>query len=177
MGSSSFFSKFASIDPLAQALHLPGSDKYRQQQANDANSKGAVGPYAGVTPTLAGANSGYAPGGPGSDPNWKPFTPQAPGGLFGFAQRFSSAVGDTTPNPDNAAAGKISTPGTPGQLASTYRTGTPVNQPNTYAQSPYVAASQQAGMNPANTAASTAALFQQRPVTRNTQPIAPGQWG
>ena len=174
MGSG-FFDKVASVDPLAQALHLPGSDKYRQQQANDANSKGAVGPYAGVTPTLAGANAGYAPGGPGSNPDWKPFVAQAPGGLFGFAQRFSSSVGDTTPSPDKALSGKVALPSSPGQIANTYSTGTPTGMQDPYGAPAYVAASKQAGMNPANTTASTNALFR-RPVTRGTQPVV-GQWG
>lgn len=173
MGSSNFFAKFASIDPLAQALHLPGSDKYRQQQAQNANSTGAVGPYAGITPTLAGANSGYAPGGPGSNPDWRPFVAQRPGGLFGAAQRFSSAVGGTTPNPDAVAAGKVALPNTPGQLASTYRTGTPSNQPNTYAQSPYVAASQQANMQPYNPGTAANTLFAPRPVMK----AQPNVWG
>lgn len=173
MGSSNFFAKFASIDPLAQALHLPGSDKYRQQQAQDANSTGAVGPYAGVTPTLAGANAGYAPGGPGANPNYVPFQAKTPGGLFGAAQRFSSAVGGTTPNPDDVAAGKVATPDTPGQLASTYRTGTPVNQPNTYVSSPYVAASQQANMQPYNPGAAANTLFAPRP----TMKAQPNVWG
>lgn len=173
MGNSNFFAKFASIDPLAQALHLPGSDKYRQQQAQDANSTGAVGPYAGVTPTLAGANGGYAPGGVGANANYVPFQAKSPGGLFGFAQRFSSAVGGTTPNPDDVAVGKVATPDTPGQLASTYRTGTPVNQQNTYVQSPYVAASQQANMAPYNPGAAANTLFAPRPLTK----AQPSVWG
>lgn len=68
MGSGTFFSKMASYDPLAQALHLPGSNKWSQQQASQAatQSPNAVGPYTGITPTLAGANAGYAANGPGA---------------------------------------------------------------------------------------------------------------
>lgn len=162
MGSSNFFAKFASVDPLAQALHLPGADKYRQQEAQNANSTGAVGPYAGVTPTLAGANAGYAPGGPGANSNYVPFQAKGPGGLFGFAQRFSSAVGDTTANPDTIASGKVAMPGNPGQVANTFSTGVPTGAQNDYGAPAYVAASQQANMQPPT----AARLF-------NTQPIRP----
>jgi hypothetical protein len=173
MGSSNFFAKFASIDPLAQALHLPGADKYRQQQMQDANSTGAVGPYAGVTPTLAGANSGYAPGGPGANSNYVPFQAKSPGGLFGFAQRFSSAVGNTTPNPDAVASGKVALPGTPGQVASTLRTGVPAGTQNAYTPSPYVAASQQANMGQYNPGAAANTLFAPRPMMKSQ----PNAWG
>lgn len=173
MGSGTFFSKLASVDPLAQALHLPGSDKYRQQEANDANSKGAVGPYAGVTPTLAGANSGYAPGGPGANPNYVPFHAQAPGGLFGFAQRFSSAVGGTTPSPDAALAGKIATPNSPGQNLTTLKTGTPGGGASLYGAPDYVAASQQANMGQYNPTQASNNLFGQRPVAK----AQPNVWG
>jgi len=136
MGANNFFSKFASIDPLAHALHLPGANKYSEEQARrDAGTSGA-GPYAGVAPTLAGANAGYAPGGPGAVAGWHQWQPNAPGGAFGFAQRFSNAVGNTTPNP----AGGQWTPSNPGQLQNT------MNNPagGTYAAppgiNPYVAA-------------------------------------
>ena len=68
MGTGTFFSKLAGYDPLAQALHLPGSNKYAQQQASQAATQSpyAQGPYTGVTPTLAGANAGYAANGPGA---------------------------------------------------------------------------------------------------------------
>lgn len=62
MGTGTFFSKVASYDPLAQALHLPGAGKYDQQQTRDSineQSANASLPYAGQTPTLAGANAGY----------------------------------------------------------------------------------------------------------------------
>lgn len=164
MGSSNFFAKFASIDPLAQALHLPGADKYRQQQANNANSTGAAGPYAGITPTLAAANAGYAPGGPGANPDWHPFVAQRPGGLFGAAQRFSSAVGGTTPSPDAALSGKVALPNSPGQIASTYQTGTPTGQQNAYVAATQRAPGQQANMGNLWNA------------QRTTQPVNTGIW-
>jgi len=71
MGTGTFFSKMASYDPLAQALDLPGAHKWQQQQAENANSTNQAGPYAGVTPTLAAANAGYAPGGPGAQAGWQ----------------------------------------------------------------------------------------------------------
>lgn len=175
MGSTNFFSKLASVDPLAQALHLPGSTKYAQQEANDANSTGAVGPYAGVTPTLAGANGGYAPGGPGSNPDWKPFAAQRPGGLFGFAQRAAAVAGDTTPNP---ADGNYLSGGTPSQLLATARTGQGAGAgASPYgpgpAISPYVTAAAGAGAAPVNTPNSMNNLFR--------RPVASGQpqqvWG
>lgn len=163
MGNSNFFAKAASIDPLAQALHLPGSNKYAQQEAQDANSTGAAGPYAGVTPTLAGANAGYAPGGPGANSNYVPFQAKQPGGIFGTAQRFSSAVGDTTPSPDAALSGKVALPSTPGGIAQSYQTGQAAGVANPYttaapgspgaqaAMNPYVTATQKAGTQPINT--------------------------
>lgn len=165
MGSSNFFSKFASIDPLAQALHLPGSDKYAQQEAEDANSTGAVGPYAGVTPTLAGANSGYAPGGPGANSNYVPFSAQRPGGIFGTLQRLASASGSTTPNP---AGGQPFLSGGATPLPSST-----LGMGGAYGSPAYVAASQQAAMQPANPAASANRLF------NNIQPVRPQPvtWG
>ena len=149
MGSSNFFSKFASIDPIAQSLHLPGSQKYREQEMQDANSTGSVGPYAGVTPTLAGANGGYAPGGPGANASYTPFHAQMPGGLFGDAQRLASATAAASVNP---AGGKY-IPGTPQEAVATYRTGVPQGEQNNYApaagtQDLYATAAQQAAMNP-----------------------------
>lgn len=169
MGSNNFFSKLASVDPLAQALHLPGSTKYAQQEANDANSTGAVGPYAGTTPTLAAANGGYAPGGPGSNPDWRPFVAQRPGGAFGFLQRSAAVAGDTTPNP---ADGNYLSGGTPSQLLTTARTGQGVGAgASPYgpgpAINPYVAAVAAPAVAP-NTANSMNALFR-RPVAANGQ--------
>jgi len=105
MGTGTFFSKVASVDPLAQALHLPGADKYVQQQAsqNAGSSAANGGPYTDITPTLAGANAGYAPGGPGSNAGYTPWTPTQQGGLFGEAQRFASGAGSTIINPAGAA--------------------------------------------------------------------------
>ena len=94
MGSNTFFSKIASFDPLAQALHLPGAGKYMQSQASDAAGKSGGGPYQGVTPTLAGANAGYAPGGPGANQDWKPWVaPQIGNGW----QRFAANQGNISP--------------------------------------------------------------------------------
>jgi len=111
MGSGTFFSKVASVDPLAQALHLPGADKYAQQEAEDANSTGAVGPYAGVTPTLAAANAGYAPGGPGANANYVPFSAKQPGGFFGTMQKAANLSGNITPSLSGVGAAP-STPST-----------------------------------------------------------------
>lgn len=99
MGSSNFFAKFASIDPLAQMLNLPGAHKYAQAQAqSEAGKAGASGgPYTGVDPTLAGANAGYTPGGPGATTGWSQYAPRAPGGLFGLMQKGSNLAGNLTP--------------------------------------------------------------------------------
>jgi len=94
MGSGSFFSKLASYDPLAQALHLPGAGKYMQQQATNAAGQSGGGPYAGAAPTLAGANAGYAPGGPGSNPGYTPFVMPQVGSGF---QRFAANQGSISP--------------------------------------------------------------------------------
>lgn len=120
MGTGTFFSKIASVDPLAHALHLPGANKYAQVEATkDAGQSAANGQaYTGVAPTLAAANAGYAAGGPGSNADWHPWTPNAPGGIFGAAQRVSSAVGGTTPDPYD---GRL-TPQNPGQLVNTAQT-------------------------------------------------------
>ncbi len=103
MGGNNFFSKIASIDPIAQALHLPGYNSYAKAQAN-AHLPGSNGPYTGVTPTLAGANAGYAPGGPGANP-WQQPQPWHQGGLFGALQGLASSA-----NP-GAAPGNVSNPG------------------------------------------------------------------
>lgn len=86
MGSNNFFSKLASYDPLVHALHLPGANNYMNAQARDAAGRSGGGPFAGVTPTLAQANTGYAPGTAGANPNWKPFVqPQIGTGWQRFA--------------------------------------------------------------------------------------------
>jgi|ERR1700761_2167460 hypothetical protein len=98
MGSDNFFSKVASIDPLAQALNLPGAHKYAQSQAQDVQTN--AGPYAGVTPTLADANAGYAPGSADAQQGWTPNQATTPGNsLFGFAQRAANVSGNVTPQP------------------------------------------------------------------------------
>lgn len=137
MGSSSFFSKLASVDPLAQALHLPGATKavQAQQKANAGTSAANGGPYTGVTPTLAAAAGGYQPGGPGANAGWRPWAPSAPGGIMGGAQRFSAGVGQTTPNP----AGGSWMPSAPNQVISTMTGG-----PSTAPGMGYVQAARQA---------------------------------
>ena len=104
MGSGTFFSKLLSMDPLAQALDLPGSHKYAQDQAEkDAESSAANGgPYTGVAASLAGANAGYAPGGPGSNPNWQPWTPHVNTNFF---QQAANLSGNLTPQPVEKGGG------------------------------------------------------------------------
>jgi hypothetical protein len=99
MGSDNFFSKIASIDPLAQALDLPGAHKYAQSQAQDAAGQTDTngGAYTGVNATLAGANAGYAPGGPGSTPGFAPTQPTAGNALFGRLQGAANLVGNSMP--------------------------------------------------------------------------------
>ncbi len=96
MGNSNFFAKLASIDPLAQALHLPGAHKYAQAQAQRAAGQTDTngGAYTGIDATLAGANAGYAPGGPGSTPGFVPTQPDRVGGLFGALQKGANLSGN-----------------------------------------------------------------------------------
>src|SRR5712664_1529746 len=94
MGGNNFFSKIASIDPIAQALNLPGAHSYANAQAN-AHLPSSSGPYSGVAASLAGANAGYAPGGPGANV-WTQPTPWHQGGLFGALQGAASDVGGTS---------------------------------------------------------------------------------
>lgn len=94
MGSDNFFAKIASIDPIAQALRLPGYQTHARAQA-EAHLPGSNGPYTGVTPTLAGANAGYLPGGPGANP-WTQPQPWHQGGLFGLAQGLAGDVAGTS---------------------------------------------------------------------------------
>jgi hypothetical protein len=167
MGSDNFFSKVASIDPIAQMLHLPGSNKYAQSEAQAANSAPDSGPYNGVAPTLAAANAGYTPGGPGANASYVPFAAARPGGLFGGLQRIAAASGDTLPN---VAAGQVLPPvsGVP----TTLRTGQPAGVANPYgapppiAPNPYVAAAANAGPKPLN----TNTIF-------NRGTTQPGVWG
>ena len=98
MGSTNFFSKLASIDPLAQALNLPGAHKYAQAQAQDVQTN--PGPYAGTTPTLADANAGYAPGSAGAQKGWTPNQASAPSNsLFGHLQGIANVSGNLGSTP------------------------------------------------------------------------------
>ena len=77
----SFFQKVASVDPIAQAFNLPGSKSYVNSQIQS-HMGSTTGPYAGVTPTLAGANAGYLPGGPGAIAGWQAPQPWHQGGFL-----------------------------------------------------------------------------------------------
>lgn len=101
MGSDNFFSKVASIDPLAQALNLPGAHKYAQSQAQDAagGTDTNGGAYTGLNATLAGANAGYAPGGPGATVGFAPTQPTSGNSLFGKLQGGANLLGNLTPQP------------------------------------------------------------------------------
>lgn len=141
MGTGTFFSKIASVDPLAQALHLPGASKYAQleQSKNAGGSAANGGPYTGVAPTLAAASEGYVPGGTGANKQWSNWAPTAPGGLFGGAQRFSAAVGQTTPDPSTGRYVGAN----PGQLVSTASGGPSTAQGMGYVQAARNAMTQQ----------------------------------
>ena len=98
MGSTNFFAKWASIDPLAQALNLPGAHKYAQAQAQDVQTN--PGPFAGQTPTLAASNAGYTPGTPGAQVGWTPNQATTPGNaIFGKLQGAANLSGNVTPQP------------------------------------------------------------------------------
>jgi hypothetical protein len=101
VGSSNFFSKIASMDPIAQALNLPGAHKYAQQQAQDeAGRAGAsAGPYRGVTPTLAAANAGYTAGGPGATEGWQQYVPHDPSNFF---QKQANVAGNLSIHPNSS---------------------------------------------------------------------------
>lgn len=111
MGSDSFFSKIASADPLAHALNLPGANKYTASQAShDAQNAATTGPYAGKVATLAGANAGYLPGGPGSDQGWhQPVLPSHGGGFFGTMQSVAANTPSIAPTSNLGPGGM--TPG------------------------------------------------------------------
>lgn len=111
MGTGTFFSKVASYDPLAHALHLPGANKYEQLQASQAAGQSGAngGPYTGQAPSLSAAAGGYAPGGPGSNVGWAPYVSPQIGNGF---QRFASGTGAALFN-----AGGIG-PATPSSVAS-----------------------------------------------------------
>jgi hypothetical protein len=145
MGSDNFFAKAASIDPLAQALDLPGAHKYAQAQAQaragatDTNG----GAYTGINPTLAGANANYAPGGPGATPGFAPTQPGGGNSILGRLQGIANLSGNATPQP--WATGNLK-PFT--QANPTMGTGNPYVQQST-TQNPYVLAAGQAGANAA----------------------------
>ena len=148
MGSDNLFSKFASIDPLAQALNLPGAHKYAQSQAQSA--AGATdtngGAYTGVDPTLAGANAGYAPGGPGATPGFVPTSPTAGNHLFGIAQGAANLSGNVTPQPWSSGQLKPFTQANPG--AGTSNPYVQQSQTrNPYGQDPYALAAGNAANN------------------------------
>jgi hypothetical protein len=146
MGSTNFFSKLASVDPLAQALDLPGAHKYAQAQAQDVQTN--PGPYAGQTPTLAAANAGYVPGSTaqGAQVGWTPNQMTTPGNaLFSALQRGANLSGNLSAQPTNVLPGSgRSGIGLPNQGAGTG---------NTYVQgsqtiNPYVAAAQRSTVQP-----------------------------
>ena len=101
MGSTSFFSKIASVDPIAQALDLPGAHKQAQAQAqrNAGQTDTNGGAYTGIGATLAGANAGYAPGGPGAPAGWAPTQPVSNSGIFNTLQKGANLFGNLTPQP------------------------------------------------------------------------------
>lgn len=138
MGSTNFFSKIASFDPLAQALDLPGAHKYAQAQAQDVQTN--AGPYAGTTPTLADANAGYAPGSADAQQGWTPNqSTNSNRGFLGFLGKTANLSGNLGNQP---IAGRM----TPTPLQGTN---------NTYVQgsqtiNPYVTAARGAVQQPTN---------------------------
>jgi hypothetical protein len=91
MGGHNFFSKVASIDPIAQAVHAPGYNDEANYQLKQ-HMPGSNGPYSGVTASLAGANAGYAAGGPGANADWKAPVPWHQGGIMGALQGAASGA-------------------------------------------------------------------------------------
>ena len=142
MGSTNFFAKLASVDPLAQAMDLPGAHKYAQAQAQrDAGATDTNGgAYTGIDPTLAGANAGYRPGGPGATPGFVPTQPGGGNGLFGILQKNANLIGSGAPSSANGlvSGSKL----LPGGLT----TSNPYVQPNT-TRNPYALAAGNAVQN------------------------------
>ena len=144
MGNSNFFAKLASIDPIAQMAHLPGAHKYVQQQARDEAGKAGAsgGAYTGVDPTLAGANAGYVPRGPGATQGWSQYQPRGSGGLFGQLQKGANFFGNTAPSVDNSGKpipGNLSSGDNQYVQPNVVRN--PVAMPNPYGvQNPWVTA-------------------------------------
>jgi hypothetical protein len=101
MGSNSFFSKMQAMNPLAQILDMPGAHKYAQGQAQDAAGQTDTngGAYTGINATLAGANAGYRPGGPGATVGFAPTQPTGPNALMGITEKganLGANLGNTT---------------------------------------------------------------------------------
>ena len=144
MGSTNFFAKLASVDPLAQALNLPGAHKYAQAQAQDVQTN--AGPYAGQTPTLAAAKEGYTPGSTalGAQAGWTPNQASGSNGLFGKLQGAANLSGNLTPQPWASGNLKPLTQANP--TAGTSNSF--VQQSGTV--NPYVTAAQRATVQPAN---------------------------
>lgn len=129
------------MDPLAQALNLPGAHKYAQAQAQaEAGRAGASGgPYTGITPTLAAANAGYAPGGPGANTDWRQYVAHDPSNFFQHAANLS---GNVSAQPTNGLPGSgRSGIGLPNPMAGTQNTYVQGNQ----TRNPYVTAAQSWG--------------------------------
>ena len=144
MGSDNFFSKFASIDPIAQALDAPGAHKYAQAQAQDVQTN--AGPYAGQTPTLAASKEGYTPGSTaqGAVAGWTPNQASTSNGLFGILQKGANTFGNVA----GAAPGVQLVP-QKNTLQPNFSSGNPaVQQSGTV--NPYVTAAQRATVQPAN---------------------------
>ena len=145
MGSTNFFSKLASIDPLAQKLDLPGAHKYAQAQAQDAAGQTDTngGAYTGIGATLAGANAGYAPGGPGAPAGWAPTQPGPlnSSGIYNFLQKTANLAGNVSLQPSNALPGS----GRSGSGLPNWQAGTS----NTYVQ-PTQTLNPTATQNPTN---------------------------
>ena len=144
MGSTNFFAKLASIDPLAQALNLPGAHKYAQAQAQDVQTN--AGPYAGQTPTLAASKEGYTPGSTalGAQAGWTPNQASGSNGLFGKLQGAANLSGNLTPQPWSSGNLKPLTQANP--TAGTSNSF--VQQSGTV--NPYVTAAQRATVQPTN---------------------------
>ena len=141
MGSSSFFTKLASVDPIAQALDLPGAHKQAQAQAqrNAGQTDTNGGAYTGIGATLAGANAGYAPGGPGAPAGWAPTQPNNNMGLFGLMQKGATLGGA----PSSALPGANALRGAVGAGYQTQGNSNPFSTQNNYVQ-------QSATQNPTN---------------------------
>lgn len=111
MGSNNLFARAASIDPIAQALDLPGAHKYAQSQAQDVQTN--AGPYAGQTPTLGAALAGYVPGDTahGATAGWTPNQNTGGPGFMGSLQRGANFFGNQAPayGPGGLAAPSTST--------------------------------------------------------------------